>query len=118
MAYAGTGIPVGTSVHPTQLYESAAGLVILVLLLAADRRPHFQGLIFCLFLGLYGATRFGIEEFRFFDHATDALFGYSHVASRQGITDNQLISLTMVAASFLLGAWLHARQRRISASSS
>jgi phosphatidylglycerol:prolipoprotein diacylglycerol transferase len=118
MAYSGTGIPTGVHIHPTQLYESAAGLLILVLLLAADRRVHFRGFIFCLFLGLYGATRFGIEEYRYFDHEPDALFGFSQIASRPGITDNQTISLIMFAAAIVLGAWLLSRQRKTSASSS
>jgi phosphatidylglycerol---prolipoprotein diacylglyceryl transferase len=118
MAYSGTGIPIGAHIHPTQLYESAAGLVILVILLTADRRRHFQGFIFCLFLGLYGATRFGIEEYRYFDHSPDALFGFSQIASRPGITDNQIISLIMFASALVLGAWLYARQRKTSVSSS
>ncbi len=87
--------------HPVQLYDSMAGLFILAVLLLADRRPHFRGFLFALFLGLYGATRFGMEEFRFFDHATNDLLGYSVFAGRSGITDNQLISLLMVAASFI-----------------
>ena len=118
MPYSGTGIPVGTHLHPTQIYSSIAGLLILVLLLLADRRSHFPGLIFTLFLGLYGATRFGLEEFRFFDHQPDALFGYSELAARPGITDNQLIALIMFASAFILGAWLFARQRKISITSS
>lgn len=118
MAYSGTGIPVGAHVHPTQLYESFAGLAILLLLLAADRRRHFPGLVFCLFLGLYGATRFGIEEFRYFDHEPGALFGFSRIASRPGITDNQLIALLMIGVALVLGAWLWARHRRTSVSSS
>lgn len=88
--------------HPVQLYDSMAGLFILAVLLLADRRAHFRGFLFVLFLGLYGATRFGMEEYRFFDHATNDLLGYSVFAGRSGITDNQLISLLMVAASFVM----------------
>lgn len=99
-------------IHPTQLYDSAAGLLILVLLLWADRRRHFRGFVFVLFLALYGATRFGIEEFRYFDHATNALLGYSEFASRAGVTDNQTISLLMAASAFVLGPILYLRDRR------
>ena len=36
------GTPLNVPLHPTQLYESAAGLVILVVLLVLEKRPgHF-----------------------------------------------------------------------------
>lgn len=118
MAYSGTGIQPGTCVHPTQLYSSLAGLFILLVLLWADRRRHFPGFIFVLFTGLYGVTRFGIEEFRYFDHQPNSMLGYSEIAGRPGITDNQLISLMMLIAAILLGAWLYLRYRRTSSVSS
>lgn len=118
MAYCSTGIVPGAHIHPTQLYSSAAGLFILIILLCADRRKHFPGFIFAFFTGLYGITRFGIEEFRYFDHEPNALFGFSSIAGRPGITDNQLISLIMVVASILLGIWLYLRYLRISSASS
>jgi phosphatidylglycerol---prolipoprotein diacylglyceryl transferase len=114
MPYYNTGILPGSLIHPTQLYSSFAGLYILVVLLITDRRKHFPGLIFALFTGLYGATRFGIEEFRHFDHDPGLLFGYSSIANRPGITDNQLISLIMIVSALLLGLWLYLRSRRIS----
>ncbi len=105
-------------VHPTQLYSSLGGLVILVILLLADRRRHFPGFVFCLFLGLYGVTRFGLEEFRHFDHEPHMMLGYSEVAGRAGITDNQLISLVILAAGLLLGTWLYLGRSRGSSASS
>ncbi|PIE52132.1 prolipoprotein diacylglyceryl transferase [Candidatus Fermentibacteria bacterium] len=102
------------SVHPAQLYSSAAGLVILAVILFADRRKHFSGFIFTLFTGLYGASRFGLEEFRYFDHEPSAVLGYSVFASRAGMTDNQLISLGMIAASVILGFCLYRRQLKSS----
>ena len=101
-----------TAIHPAQLYSSAGGLAILLILLAADRRRHFPGLIFALFTGLYGATRFGMEEFRYFDHEPSAVLGYSFFAGRPGMTDNQLISLAMIAVSIGLGVWLYSRDRK------
>lgn len=118
MPYFNTGIIPGSCIHPTQLYSSLSGLFILGILLLADRRKHFPGFIFSLFLGLYGVTRFGIEEFRFFDHDPNILFGFSEIANRPGITDNQLISLIMLLYALLLGVWLYLRQRRISSVSS
>jgi phosphatidylglycerol:prolipoprotein diacylglycerol transferase len=118
MAYSGTGIPEGAHIHPTQLYSSLAGLYILGTLLWADRRKHFPGFVFVLFTALYGLTRFGIEEFRYFDHQPNRILGYSWMAGRPGITDNQLISLIMFVAALLLGAWLLYRYRRTSSVSS
>ncbi|NLP05605.1 prolipoprotein diacylglyceryl transferase [Candidatus Fermentibacteria bacterium] len=95
--------------HPTQLYASLKGLYLLAIVLMADRRPHFPGFSFCLFMSLYGASRFGLEEFRHFDHATNGIFGYSVFAHRPGITDNQLISLLIIASALLLGLVLGRR---------
>ena len=117
MPYSGTGILPGAHIHPTQLYSSLAGLFIITVLLCADRRKHFPGFIFAFFTGLYGVTRFGIEEFRYFDHEPNLLFGFSSIAGRSGITDNQFISLLMLFSSILLGIWLYLRYRRISSAS-
>lgn len=102
----------GIPLHPAQLYASGFGLLMLVTLLLADRRRHFPGFVFCLFTGLYGATRFGLEELRHFDHSPIDLLGYSVFAGRQGITDNQLASLLMLIASVVLGTWLYISNRR------
>ena len=51
-------------VHPTQLYESAASLIIFLILLAASRRPHPKGRIIGLFFILMGIERFLVEIVR------------------------------------------------------
>ncbi|MCD4775843.1 MAG: prolipoprotein diacylglyceryl transferase [Candidatus Aegiribacteria sp.] len=112
MPYSNTGMIPGTHIHPTQLYSCLSGLFILIILLWAGHRKHYPGFIFVLFTGLYGVTRFGIEEYRYFDHEPNMLFGFSSIAGRPGITDNQLISLIMLAAALLLGLWLYLRYRR------
>jgi phosphatidylglycerol:prolipoprotein diacylglycerol transferase len=59
------GTPLGGPLHPTQLYESAAGLVIFLLLMALEKRPgHFAGRTFWSFAFLYSVLRFIIEFFR------------------------------------------------------
>jgi phosphatidylglycerol---prolipoprotein diacylglyceryl transferase len=64
-AAANVGTPLGVSLHPTQLYESGAELLILVLLLATERRGRpFPGRTFWLYMLLYGLSRFVIEIFR------------------------------------------------------
>jgi phosphatidylglycerol---prolipoprotein diacylglyceryl transferase len=59
------GTPLHVELHPTQLYESGAEALILVGLLALERRGRaFPGRTFWTYLLLYGATRFVIEMFR------------------------------------------------------
>jgi len=49
--------------HPTQLYLMLASLVVFVILLAAERRPHAPGRVFWTFLVLYGIARAVIEVY-------------------------------------------------------
>jgi phosphatidylglycerol:prolipoprotein diacylglycerol transferase len=59
------GTPLNVPLHPTQLYESAAGLIILLLLLALERRGRsFPGRTFWLFVLFYSISRFIIEFYR------------------------------------------------------
>jgi phosphatidylglycerol:prolipoprotein diacylglycerol transferase len=64
-AAANVGTPLNVPLHPTQLYESGAELLILLLLLATERKGRpFAGRTFWLYLLLYGVSRFVIEFFR------------------------------------------------------
>ncbi len=59
------GTPLNVPLHPTQLYEAGAELLILVLLLAFERRGRaFAGRTFWGYLLLYGISRFVIEFYR------------------------------------------------------
>ena len=59
------GTPLGVPLHPTQLYESAAELVILFGLLAFERRGRqFPGRTFWGYMALYAISRFVIEMYR------------------------------------------------------
>jgi phosphatidylglycerol:prolipoprotein diacylglycerol transferase len=59
------GTPLNVPLHPTQIYESAAGLVIFVLLMALERRGRpFPGRTFWMFVLLYAVSRFIIEFYR------------------------------------------------------
>src|SRR5205085_4197235 len=51
-------------VHPTQLYESAAALVMFAILLTLARKPHQRGRVFGAFLVLMGIERFLVEIVR------------------------------------------------------
>ena len=58
------GVPLGVPLHPTQLYEAAAELVIFVTLLALARKKRFHGQIFWSYVALYAVARFVIEFYR------------------------------------------------------
>jgi len=58
------GVPLGISLHPTQIYESLASLIIFFLLWRGLKRKRFDGQVFIAYLVLYACTRFAIELFR------------------------------------------------------
>lgn len=58
------GVPLGISIHPTQLYEAFAEAVVFGLLVLLWRRRRFPGQIFAAYLMLYAVARFIIEFFR------------------------------------------------------
>jgi phosphatidylglycerol:prolipoprotein diacylglycerol transferase len=64
-AAANVGTPLGIPLHPTQLYEAGAELLILILLLTTERRSRpFAGRTFWLYMLLYAISRFVIEFYR------------------------------------------------------
>jgi phosphatidylglycerol:prolipoprotein diacylglycerol transferase len=88
------GTPLGTALHPTQLYEATAEFTILAFLLWLDRRQKFSGQIFATYFMLYGVARFTIEFFRG-DPGRTMLFDGR-------VSLMQVVSLLMVA----LGVWI------------
>ena len=65
-------VPLDRTLHPVQLYESAADLVIFAVLYRYFHRPHRQGGVIGLYLVLYSTARFIIEFFRVHEQS---LFG-------------------------------------------
>src|SRR5213596_1140575 len=64
-AAANVGTPLGVPLHPTQLYEAGAEFLILMILLATERRGRpFPGRTFWAYMFLYAVSRFIIEIFR------------------------------------------------------
>ena len=65
LAFTNVGTPLNIALHPTQLYEAAAMLLVLGLLLAGEQRwKPFPGRTFWTYLLLYGSARFIIEFYR------------------------------------------------------
>lgn len=64
-AAANVGTPLGIPLHPTQLYEAGAELLILAVLLATERKGrYFAGRTFWLYMLLYAVSRYIIEIYR------------------------------------------------------
>src|SRR6266566_2470364 len=64
-AAANVGTPLGVPLHPTQLYEAGAELLILGTLLWTERKGRpFAGRTFWLYMLLYAISRFIIEFYR------------------------------------------------------
>jgi phosphatidylglycerol---prolipoprotein diacylglyceryl transferase len=65
LAQANVGTPLGIPLHPTQIYEAGAALVILAVLLATEQRGRrFPGRTFWSYMFLYAVSRYIIEMYR------------------------------------------------------
>lgn len=83
-AYAATnvGTPLNKPLHPTQLYEAAAELLILVFLLVTERKGRpYPGRTFWAYMLLYGISRFIIEFYRGDTRGTVGMFSTSQFVS-------------------------------------
>jgi phosphatidylglycerol:prolipoprotein diacylglycerol transferase len=81
-AAANVGTPLGVALHPTQLYEAGAELLILILLLVTERKGRpFPGRTFWLYMLLYAISRFVIEFYRGDDRGTVGMFSTSQFIS-------------------------------------
>jgi phosphatidylglycerol:prolipoprotein diacylglycerol transferase len=99
-AAANVGTPLGVPLHPTQLYEAGAELVILLMLLATERKGRpFPGRTFWLYMLLYGVSRFIIEFYRGDERGTVGMFSTS-----------QFISLLLVPLAIGMLVYLSRRE--------
>lgn len=89
-----TGVPLGVPLHPAQLYESIAELLIFGFLYRRFQRSRGDGEIIGWYLLLYSGVRFVVEFFRNHEQGLIA-----------GLSLTQWISL----ATFVAGLWLLVR---------
>jgi|SRR5688572_10522472 len=76
------GTPLGIPLHPTQLYEAGAELLILFVLLFTERRGrYFPGRTFWTYMLLYGVSRFIIEFYRYDPRGMVGMFSTSQFVS-------------------------------------
>ena len=95
-AAANVGTPLGIPLHPTQLYEAGAALLILGLLLATERRGRvFAGRTFWSYMLLYAISRFAVEFYRG-DPRGEFL----------GLSTSQVIALVLAPLSLAMLAYL------------
>jgi phosphatidylglycerol:prolipoprotein diacylglycerol transferase len=92
--------------HPTQLYESFAALIIFLFLIWLHRRKRFDGQVILFYALLYGITRFTIEFFR--DDPRGDILGLTTLT---GLSTSQMISLVvgLFALVMLIGRYRRAK---------
>lgn len=98
------GTPLGIPLHPTQLYDAGAELIILAALLATERKGKtFAGRTFWLYLLLYAISRFIIEFFR----------GDDRGMAFNLLSTSQIVSAAIVPLSLFMLWRLGARARSV-----
>lgn len=76
------GTPLNIPLHPTQLYEASAELLILGILLATERKGRpYPGRTFWLYMVFYGISRFVIEIYRGDPRGAVGMFSTSQFVS-------------------------------------
>ncbi len=86
----------GVPVHPTQLYEVAANLILFFILQRYYKKPHKNGAVLVAYIMGYSLIRFGIEFFR-----GDFRGGFF-----LGLSPSQLISAIAVLIALCVMAFL------------
>lgn len=99
-----TGVPTGVHLHPTQLYESFAMLLVFLFLVWLHKRKRFSGQVILAYALLYASIRFAIEFVR--DDPRGDVLGLTTLT---GLSTSQLISLVIGISALIL---LIVRRRR------
>lgn len=104
-AAANVGTPLGLPLHPTQLYDAGAELLIMLFLLATERRGRpFPGRTFWWYMLLYGVSRFIVEIYRGDDRGM-----------MMGLSTSQVVSIVVVPVALVM-LWTLARRVRSTSS--
>jgi phosphatidylglycerol:prolipoprotein diacylglycerol transferase len=92
-----TGVPTDVPLHPTQLYESFAMLIVFFFLLWLHKHRRFSGQVILFYALLYSVIRFAIEFLR--DDPRGDLFGLTTLT---GLSTSQIISVIVGIAALIL----------------
>jgi phosphatidylglycerol:prolipoprotein diacylglycerol transferase len=99
------GFDAPVHLHPTQLYESFAALLIFLLLVRLHKRKRFTGQVVASYAVLYGLLRFLIEFVR-----DDPRGDIAGLTTLTGLSTSQLISLLVIIGGLV---FLFLRSRRV-----
>ena len=105
-AHENTGVPIYTEagenvfLHPTQLYESFAMLIVFGILVYLHKKKRFNGQVLIGYMILYPIVRFIIEFFR--DDPRGDLFG---LTTMTGLSTSQIISLIVAFGAIAFMFW-------------
>jgi len=100
-----TGVPIDTYLHPTQLYESFAMLLVFFFLLWLHKRKRFSGQVILTYALLYSVIRFSIEFVR-----NDPRGDILGLTTLTGLSTSQMISIVIGLSALIL---LIMRRRRV-----
>jgi phosphatidylglycerol---prolipoprotein diacylglyceryl transferase len=92
-----TGVPIDAHLHPTQLYESFAMLLVFFFLLWLHKRRSFSGQVVLVYALLYSVIRFAIEFVR--DDPRGDILGLTTLT---GLSTSQLISIVIGISSLII----------------
>jgi phosphatidylglycerol:prolipoprotein diacylglycerol transferase len=102
IAAVNVGTPLQIPLHPTQLYDAGAELIVLAILLMTERRGKpFAGRTFWLYMLLYGVSRFVIEFYRGDPRGMVI-----------GLSTSQIVSAVIVPAAIVMLMRLRGRATR------
>jgi len=103
-----TGVPIDAKLHPTQLYESFAMLIVFFFLLWLHKKKKFSGQVILTYAVIYATVRFMIEFVR--DDPRGDILGLTTLT---GLSTSQLIGIIVGVAALIT---LIVRWRRANAS--
>ncbi len=103
-----TGVPIDAHLHPTQLYESFAMLLVFGFLFWLHKRKRFDGQVILAYALLYSIIRFAIEFVR--DDPRGDVFG---LTSLTGLSTSQIISLVIAIWALILVILRHRRAKSV-----
>src|SRR5688572_30311457 len=92
-----TGVPIDAHLHPTQLYESFAMLLVFFFLLWLHKRRRFSGQVILFYTLLYSIIRFVIEFVR--DDPRGDVFGLTTLT---GLSTSQIISIIVGTGALVM----------------
>jgi phosphatidylglycerol:prolipoprotein diacylglycerol transferase len=99
-AAANVGTPLNVPLHPTQIYEAGAELLILIFLLVTERKGRpYPGRTLWAYMFLYAVSRFVIEFYRADERGLV-----------MGISTSQFISVILAPLSLFMLIYLRRRE--------